>query len=178
MELLKLKDFEKAYPHLVRRIDEIRGKKIADEYLPNKIIPISMQDAAFVDSFLKVNNPQINYLGYEKSKKILEIVELYPNIDNWLNILYPKANIVKKQNNKKIKCIKETVLWPKIDDSNNYYCIDSDKNTYYTDTVPIDRIERSLKSKKIIRMSVLENGKRKFRIMKPETFGEKFETGD
>lgn len=175
MELLELKDFERAYPFLVKKINEIRGGSLIKEYSPNTKIPIEMQDAAFVDSYLEHLNPKKNILGFNKSKKILKVIESYPNMDNWLKILYPIAE-KKKKIKQKANILDETVVWPKIDKKDNYYCVDSNNKKYFCDCIPLERMERAFKKNKIIRLRRLDNGKYKCRIMKPETFGETFET--
>ena len=88
--ILTISDFQKAYPHLWKAINEARiqsgSNKIDEEYSPYFSIPIRMPDASLADNCLAKNEQTI--LGQAKLNKIIEIVKSEPNMLRWSDLLY------------------------------------------------------------------------------------------
>ena len=92
--ILNITDFQKAYPHLWKAINEARiqsgSNKIDEEYSPYFSIPIRMPDASLADNCLA--KKEQTKLGQAQLNKIIEIVKSEPNMLRWSDLLYYPNN--------------------------------------------------------------------------------------
>jgi len=169
MELLNLKNFQKAYPNLLKKINEVRGKPITDEYSSSTKIPIQMKDAEIVDSYLETNNRQINNIGFEKAQKIFNVVKQNPNMENWLKILYPQRIVSNKKNkniiDKNTKCVEEAILFISVKNG-HYKCVDKHNKDWTKIINDQEKIKYAYKKKRLMRIRKYSDGIYRWRIVK------------
>ena len=100
MSIVRIAEFQKVYPKLWDKINEVReqtGSNALDkDYSEHFTIPIRMYDAALAEAFLEKeiedhNNPK-EVLGFINLQKILNAVSSEPNMSRWLDILYYPNN--------------------------------------------------------------------------------------
>ena len=100
MSIVRISDFQKAYPKLWQKINEVReqtgSNSLDKDYSEHFSVPIRMYDAALAESFLTngtvdLYNPK-EVLGYTNLQKILKAVSTEPNMMRWLDILYYPNN--------------------------------------------------------------------------------------
>lgn len=109
MELLDLQQFKKAYPHLSKKMYKV----LNIEYPENIKVPIDMEDAALADTFFaKYKIDKSIEFGRKKAKMIMDLVKSQPQMEKWLDILYPnfKEPNVKKKHIRKKRIIKDEII--------------------------------------------------------------------
>jgi len=102
MSIIKISDFQKVYPLLWNKINEIRiqtGSNTLDkDYSEHSVIPIRMYDASLAESFLKKKDKINIYdnlkevLGYTNLQKIITAVSSERNMLRWLDVIYYSNN--------------------------------------------------------------------------------------
>ena len=100
MSIVRITDFQKAYPRLWETINRVRIQSglqhLNKDYSEYFCVPIRMYDAALAESFLEKESnylvdPKVT-LGYSNLQKILNAVRTEPNMLRWLDILYYPNN--------------------------------------------------------------------------------------
>jgi len=100
MSIVRIAEFQKVYPRLWTKINEVReqtGSNALDkDYSEFITVPIRMYDAALAEAFLEKQiidhyNPK-EVLGFVNLQKILSAVSSEPNMSRWLDILYYPNN--------------------------------------------------------------------------------------
>jgi hypothetical protein len=103
MSILRISEFQKAYPKLWDKINETRietgSEHLLKSYTEDYAIPIRMYDAALAEGFLEKNNVDepvtslgFKIVGYNNLSKILDAVKTEPNMNLWSDIIYYKDN--------------------------------------------------------------------------------------
>jgi len=136
MELLDLEQFKKAYPHLSEKM-----YKVLNIEYPNKIkVPIDMEDASLADTFFaKYQFDKKIEFGKKKAKMIMDLVKSQPQMEKWLDILYPNRFVEgskPKYKRKKRQIIEDEIILfvYKCKTSKKFVCKDKSGNDY-TDAI-------------------------------------------
>jgi len=132
MELLDLQQFKKAYPHLSKKMYKV----LNIEYPENIKVPIDMEDASLADTFFakrKIDR-KIEF-GRKKAKMIMDLVKSQPQMEKWLDILYPnRFEKVKQKYKRKHEIIEQEIILYVSKNGKKYICKDKDGNDF-TDQV-------------------------------------------
>jgi len=133
MELLNLEQFKKAYPYLSKKIYEV----LNIEYPEDIKVPIDMEDASLADTFFaRYEFDKSISFGKKKAKMIIDLARSQPQMEKWLDILYPDSHEVKVKvkHRRKRQVILDEIILDVYKDGDIYRCKDSDGKDF-TDEV-------------------------------------------
>jgi hypothetical protein len=157
MELLNLETFKKVYPHLTREM-----YKILNIEYPNDIqVPIDMEDASLADTFFaKYQFDKKIEFGKKKAKMIIELVKTQPQMEKWLDILYPnRVEIVKSKYRKKHQIIEKEIILYVFKKGKAYLCKDKNGNDY-TDQINQGKLNYAYLNNGVIRGRLIKGNKK------------------
>lgn len=134
MELLNLEQFKKAYPHLSEKMYKV----LNIEYPTNITVPIDMEDASLADTFFaKYQFDKKIAFGKKKATMIMDLVKSQPQMEKWLDILYPNRFIDEKKpkyKRKKHQIVEDEIILQVYKNGKKYICKDKLGNNY-TDVI-------------------------------------------
>lgn len=152
MDLLDIKEFQKAYPYLSKKL-----YKILSEHQDIKV-PIDMEDASLADRFFQRYefDKSIDF-GRKKAQMILDLVKSQPQLEKWLDILYPNRIEKKTQVNYKRKkqIIKKEIILFVSKTKNGYACKDKSGKDY-TKEVNQGKLQYAFVNNGVIRGRLVE----------------------
>jgi len=133
MELLNLEQFKKAYPYLSKKMYRV----LNIEYPNDIVVPIDMEDASLADTFFaRYEFDKSISFGKKKAKMIMDLVKSQPQMEKWLDILYPNHQEaeVKVRQKRKRQVVEDEIILDVYKDGEIYRCKDKDGKDF-TDVV-------------------------------------------
>lgn len=195
MSIIRILEFQKVYPRLWNKINEVREKtgsnSLDKDYSEYMSVPIRMYDAALAESFLEKQivdyyNPK-EVLGFVNLQKILNAVSSEPDMNRWLDILYypnnPKGLYtdrynkelkikIQKPKNKEPKMAKvrnqvegEIIVHVSSTDTNSFVAIATD-GTDYTNEINQKKLKYAWTNNGVVRGRKNANGEIVWRVVK------------